>query len=94
MTGDRHQRTENGLAGSHARISGNPVKPAFLIDRWGQSKITTGSAVANVLGDFTLTPEFKYIVGAEFKSVDEKAALCRRTTIPVQTGIQSDTPSL
>ena len=24
----------------------------------GQSKITTGSAVANVLGDFTLTPEF------------------------------------
>ena len=29
------------------------------IDRWGQSKITTGSAAANVLGDFTLTPEFK-----------------------------------
>ena len=25
---------------------------------WGQSKITTGVAVANVLGDFTLTPEF------------------------------------
>ena len=28
------------------------------IDKWGQSKITTGSAVANVPGDFTLTPEF------------------------------------
>lgn len=28
------------------------------VDRGGQSKITTGSAAANVLGDFTLTPEF------------------------------------
>ena len=27
-------------------------------DRWGQSKITTGPAIANVIDDFTLTPEF------------------------------------
>ena len=27
-------------------------------DGRGQSKITTDSAVANVMGDFTLTPEF------------------------------------
>ena len=27
----------------------------------GQSKITAGSAVANVLGDFTLTPPVRYI---------------------------------
>ena len=26
-------------------------------DRWGQSKITSGVAIANVVGDFTLTPE-------------------------------------
>ena len=31
-------------------------------DRWGQSKITTGSAVANVIGDFTLTPAFQVSV--------------------------------
>ena len=28
------------------------------VDRWGQSKITTGPAVANVIDDFTLTPAF------------------------------------
>ena len=39
-------------------IYGVRVKPVRCIDRWGQSKITTGSAVADVLGDFTLTPEF------------------------------------
>ena len=27
-------------------------------DRWGRSKIATGAAIANVLGDFTLAPEF------------------------------------
>ena len=29
-----------------------------MTDRWGQSKITTGFAVTNVLSDFTLTPAF------------------------------------
>lgn len=29
-----------------------------MTDRWGQSKITTGFAVTNVLGNFTLTPAF------------------------------------
>ena len=29
-----------------------------LNDGWGQSKITTGFAIANDPGDFTLTPEF------------------------------------
>ena len=31
-------------------------------DRWGQSKITTGSAVVSVIGDFTLTPAFQVSV--------------------------------
>ena len=32
--------------------------PLPSVDRWGQSKITTSPAVANVIGDFTLTPAF------------------------------------
>ncbi|MDE0283943.1 MAG: hypothetical protein OXN26_05260, partial [Gammaproteobacteria bacterium] len=34
------------------------IRAAVPADGRGQSKITTGSAVANILSDFTLTPEF------------------------------------
>ena len=37
------------------RTTRKPV-PAWRRDRWGQSKSTTGSPVANILCDFTLIP--------------------------------------
>ena len=40
----------------------------------GQSKITTGSAVADILGDFTLTPHIKISVSSVAKKHSGKIA--------------------